>query len=213
MAYMRIASGKFWAWVIVSLVVGLLVGLTIMFVRTGSLSDKITVLEHQLATASATTTETLASVQQQLMSAEASVTALTQQNEQLGADLAAATASGSGSGSGSGTTTTTPSTATTLTVVSRTISPSTVATSGTITMTVKVKGAPTSVVMRLYNATKSFDKTYTLKKVSTSGSTQTWRLKVAAPTTKGTYHYFATAKKGSVSVTMKGASPSVLKVD
>ena len=210
MAYMRIASGKFWAWVIVSLVVGLLVGLTIMFVRTGSLSDKITVLEHQLATATQGSTETLAAVQQRLASAEASVTALAQQNEQLSSDLAAATASGSGSGSGS--TTTTPSTATTLTVVSRTISPSTVATSGTMTMTAKVKGAPTTVVMRVYNASKSFDKTYTLKKVSTSGTTQTWRLKVAAPKTIGTYHYFATAKKGSVSVTMKGASPAVLKV-
>jgi len=207
MAYMRIASGKFWAWVVVSLLVGLAIGLTIMLVRTGSLGDKVTVLEHQLASASAGTTETIAAIQTQLMSAEASVTALTQQNEQLSADLAAAS-----SGSGSGSTSTATETVPALVVVSRTVTPSSVATSGAITMTAKVKGAPTTVVMRVYNSSKSFDKTYTLKKVSTSGSTQTWRLKVHAPTIKGTFHYFATAKKGSVRVTMKGVSASSFTV-
>lgn len=209
MAVMRIQSSKFWGWVVVSLLVGLGIGLGIMLWRTGSLSNQVTSLQHQIA-GGAEASATLAGVQQQLAAAEASITALADQNSSLTADLQAAQAQLSSQGS---TNTTTSSTTTpTIAVTSRKVTPSTVATDGTITMTVKVTGKPTSVTMRVYNSSKSYDKTFTLKKVSTSGSTQTWRLTAKAPTKVGTYRYYATATKGSTHVTMKGASPSSFKV-
>jgi hypothetical protein len=68
--------------------------------------------------------------------------------------------------------------------------------------------------MRVYNTSKSYDKVFTLKKVSGSASgTETWRLTgVKAPTPAGTYHYYATATLGSQSVTKVGASPSSFTV-
>jgi hypothetical protein len=169
------------------------------------MSNQITVLQHQLTAASAGGTESVAALQTQLSAAEASVTALTDQNAQLQADLTA-------NAGQSGTTDTTTSTAPTLVITSRTLTPSTVATSGAMTMTAKVTGGPTSVTMRVYNSSKSYDKTFTLKKISTSGETTTWRLKATGPSKVGTYHFYATAKNGSVHVTMAGASPGTLKV-
>jgi hypothetical protein len=186
--------------------VGLGIGLAVMLVRTGAMSNQITVLQHQLSASSAGVTESVAAVQAQLASAEASLTALTQQNAALQAEVTA-NADQSSSSTDSSTTT-----APALVITSRTVTPSTVATSGTITMTAKVTGQPTSVTMRVYTTTKSYDKTFSLKKTSTSGDTQTWSLKVSAPTKVGTYHFYATANKGSVHVTMTGASPGTIKV-
>jgi hypothetical protein len=212
MPYMRIESNKFWAWVVVSLLVGLGIGLVIMLVRTGSLSDQIRVLRNQVAAAGTSSTAS-AGAQGQLASDEASITALTSQNAQLTSDLAAANAQiASLQGSGSTTTTTTTTTAPTIVLTSRTVTPSTVTTVGTITMTAKVTGGPTKVTMRVYNSSKSYDKTFTLKKISTSGSTETWRATAKAPTKAGTYSYFAIATLGSQSVTKVGASPSTFKV-
>jgi hypothetical protein len=132
------------------------------------------------------------------------VAALSDQVTQLTADLAAAQNSP----------TTPPSTPATptLVIVSRTITPGTVDASHTITMTAKVKGSPSKVTMRVYNASKSYDKTFTLHKASTSGDTQTWHASIHAPATPGTYKYYSTATKGSVKVTMPGHAPSTLKV-
>jgi uncharacterized membrane-anchored protein YhcB (DUF1043 family) len=209
MPYMRIATNKFWAWVVVALLVGLGIGLLIMLARTGSLSDQIRVLRNQVAAAGTTSTAS-ADVQSQLASDEASITALTSQNAQLTSDLAAANVQIGSQGSGSTTTTTT---APTITVTSRTITPSSVHTTGTITMTAKVTGGPSKVTMRVYNSSKSFDKVYTLKKISGSSSgTETWRATASAPTKIGTYSYYATATLGSQSVTKVGASPSTFTV-
>jgi hypothetical protein len=143
-----------------------------------------------------------ASVQSQLASAEASVTALTDQNAQLTASLDAANKKiASGKSTGSSTSTAT------IAVTSRVVTPSSVSTSGAITMTAKVTGHPARVTMRVYNTSKGFDQTYSLHRVSTSGNTETWRAAVKAPSKTGTYHYYATAIKGSVRKTMTGASP------
>jgi hypothetical protein len=210
MPYMRIESNKFWGWVVVSLLVGLGIGLLIMLARTGSLNDQIRVLRNQVAAASATATVG-ADAQNQLASVEASLTALTGQNAQLTSDLAAANAQIS-SLQGSASSTTATTTAATIVVTSRTVTPSTVATSGTITMTAKVTRGPSKVTMRIYNSAKTYDHTYTLKKVSTSGSTETWRATTKAPKTAGTYSYYATATLGSQHVTKVGASASTFKV-
>jgi len=207
MNYMRIATNKFWGWVVVSLLVGLGIGLGIMLWRTGSLTSRITVLENQIASASANASESVSATAQQLASAEASVTALEAQNAQLTADLAAAQEQDAPADDPADEDTET------IAVTSRTVTPKTAEASATITMTAKVTGAPTKVTMRVYNKSKSFDKTYTLKKISTSGDTQTWRLAVKGPGTDGTYSYYATAIKGSERVTMTGASPSTFKVE
>jgi hypothetical protein len=208
MLYMRIPRNKFWGWVVVAMLFGLAVGLLIMVVRTSALSGEMTVLKNKLATTSATASDTT-SAQALLSSAEASVTTLSDENAQLTSDLASATSKiaklkSSSSSSSSSTAT--------ISVTSRSVKPSTVATSGTIRMTVKVTGKPTSVTMRVYNSSKSFNKVYYLHRISTSGKTQTWRATVKAPKTKGTYRYYATAIKGSVRKTMSGASPSSFTV-
>jgi hypothetical protein len=207
MTYLRIDQNKFWGWVVVSLLVGLGIGVGTMLLITSSRSDEVRTLNNRVG-----------AVQAQLTSAEASLTALTDQNAQLTLDLETANAQiatlqGSSSSTDQ-TTTPTPSATVTIAVTSRTVTPSSVVASEnvTLTMTAKVTGAPTKVTMRIYNASKSYDKTFTLKKVSTSGKTQTWRATTKAPTAKGTYRYFATATKAGVSVTMKGASAGTLKV-
>ena len=208
MPYMRIESNKFWGWVVVSLLVGLAIGLVIMLARTSSLNGQITVLQNRVNGASANASEALASVQAQLASDEASITALTDQNVNLATQLAAAQAQVKTLKKTSSSSTSTS----TVTVVSRSVSPSTVATSGSITMTVKVTGHPSSVTMRVYTSSKSFDTTYSLHRITRSGNNETWRATVKAPKKSGTYRYYATATKGSTKVTIPGASPKTFKV-
>ena len=210
MSYLRIDRNKFWGWVVVSLLVGLGIGFGTMLLLTSSRSDEVRTLNNRVA-----------ATQSQLTAAETSLTALTDQNAQLTLDLETANAQiASLQGSSSSTTTDTSTTTTTTTTVtvkvtSRTVTPSSVVASEnvTLTMTAKVTGAPTKVTMRIYNASKSYDKTFTLKKVSASGQTQTWRATTRAPTAIGTYRFFATATKDGVSVTMKGVSAGTLKVN
>lgn len=211
MTYLRIDRNKFWGWVVVSLLLGLGIGLLVMMWRTSSLGDDVRVANNRAQSAQAA-----------LTSAEASLTALTSQMTQLTLDLEAANtqiaslqAAADDNNNGGNDTTPTPEPTPTIAVKSRTVTPSTVDTSGTITMTAKVTGNPTKVTMRIYiKATpRTFDKTYTLKKISTSGGVQTWRATAKAPTTEGTYNYFATAIKGSKRVTKVGVSASSFKVE
>jgi hypothetical protein len=204
MQYLKMPQNKFWGWVIASILLGLGIGLVIMFVSSASATNRIAALQAQLAGTSTDTSAALAAAETRAASAEASVAALSDQVTQLTADLQAAQSGG----------TTEPSTPATPTLVikSRTIAPNSVNASHTITLTAKVTGSPTKVTMRIYNSSKSYDKTFTLHKASTSGGTQTWHSSAKAPPKAGTYHYYATATKGSVRVTMPGKSPSLLTV-
>ncbi len=204
MQYLKMPQNKFWGWVITSTLLGLAIGLVIMFVSGASATNRIAALQAQIANSSTDSSAAVAAAAARAAAAEASAAALSDQVTQLTADLAAAQNSP----------TTPPSTPATptLVIVSRTITPGTVDASHTITMTAKVKGSPSKVTMRVYNASKSYDKTFTLHKASTSGDTQTWHASVKAPATPGTYKYYSTATKGSVKVTMPGHAPSTLKV-
>lgn len=199
--YYRVPKSKFWTWVIVSFGIGLALGLAFYFVRTSAVKKQVSALTQQATTQSQQSSAVIATLQSQLSSAEATVSALTTQLQDANSSKSSASTSK-----------TTASTTATLTVVSRTISPSTVATDGTIVLTAKVKGAPDKVTMRLTGQNVSFDQTFTLTKVSTSGSTQTWRRTVFAPKKVGKYSYYATALKGGNSATMPGATPSTLTV-
>jgi hypothetical protein len=203
MAYMRMQESKFWGWVITSLVIGLVVGLVGMyFFGQYATAKKIDAARTELSGQVADATAKSSALETRLASSEASLAALTEANAQLTAELEAAKA-------GTQKSTTASST---LSVVSREIQPDSVAASGTITMTAKVKGAPTKVTMRVTAKSGGFDQTYSLKKVSTSGTTETWRASYKAPSKKGDYRYYATAISGDTKVTMTGASPSTLTV-
>jgi cytoskeletal protein RodZ len=205
MAYMRMQESKFWGWVITSLVIGLAVGLLAMyFFNQYATAKKVDAARAELSGQVADANAKASALETRLASAEASKTALIEANTQLTADLEAAKSDTQKSSSST--------TSSTLTVVSREIQPDSVAASGTITMTAKVKGAPDKVTMRVTAKSGGFDQTYALKKVSTSGSTETWRASVKAPSKKGTYTYYATATSGDTKVTMVGASPSSLTV-
>lgn len=199
MQYIRMPRNKFWGWVVASLVVGLGLGLGIMLWNSSAATSRIASLEARLSGASTDASAAVSAAEARAAAAEASVSSLTAQNEQLTADLAAA--------GGSQQATSATESSATIAVTSRTVTPSSVGTTGTITMTAKVTGHPGSVTMRIYTSSKNFDKTYTLKKISTSGDSETWRLAAKAPSTAGKYNYFATAIKGSERVTMAGASP------
>jgi flagellar hook assembly protein FlgD len=203
MAYMRMQESKFWGWVITSLVIGLALGLVGMyFFSQYATAKKIDAARTELSGQIADATTKSTALETRLASSEASLAALTEANAQLTAELEAAKAD----------TPKSTTTSSTLSVVSRDIQPDSVGASGTITMTAKVKGAPDKVTMRVTAKSGGFDQTYSLKKVSTSGTTETWRASFKAPSKKGDYRYYATAINGDTKVTMTGASPSTLTV-
>jgi hypothetical protein len=209
MRYMRIPQNKFWGWVVASTLVGLAVGLVIMFASGAAATNRIAALEAQLSGAGTDTSAAVAAAESRAASAEASVASLTEQVDRLMADLAAAKGTKT-SQDGAGT----PATETgAVTITSCSVTPSSVSTTGTITLTVKVKGSPGKVQMRLHGISgQSFDLTYNLKKVSTSGSTQTWRRVMDAPSKVGTYRYYGSAFLGDVRAATRGLSTFTFKV-
>jgi hypothetical protein len=208
MVYMRIDRGKFWGWVIVAGLVGLLVGAGFTYLLGGSEREQLTLLQGRLAAASATASATV-DLQTQLQSAEASVTSLAAQNSHLASDLAAAQAAPKSSSSSSSSSSTG-----TVSFISRDVQPNSITTTGTMTLVVKLKGHPSSVKMRVVGLSGvSFDQTYSLGHSSTSGTTQTWKATVHAPTKKGDYRFYATAYVGSHSFAMPGVSAWMFEVD
>ena len=202
MAYLRMHESKFWGWVITSLILGLFVGMISMyFIGSASANKKLEASKKEMTEQITAANAKAASLETQLASSESSISALTEANSQLTAQLSKTKEDADTSDSSD-----------TLTVVSREIQPDEVDGSDTITMTAKVKGSPEKVTMRIKAKSGSYDETYTLKKTSSSGSTQTWRATAEAPSTSGDYTYFATAIDGDTEVTMPGASPSTLTV-
>lgn len=200
--YMRIAKSKFWAWVGCSLAVGFLVGIGVMIlVGNTSATKQINVLKLQMTEQSNQSKTTVDGLNAKLASSTASYTALNEKYTKLLAEK-----------STTATATSASSASQVLAVTSRTVSPDSVSASGTITLTAKVTGSPDKVTMRILAKSGSYDQTFTLKKTSTSGKTETWKSTVKAPKTKGVYGYYATATKGGNSATMPGASPSTFTV-
>jgi uncharacterized membrane-anchored protein YhcB (DUF1043 family) len=207
--YLRIPKNKFWGWVASSLAIGLVLGVGATYaIGRASTSGQIDDLKSQLASQTAEAASRTADLQSRLDSSAASLTALSQQYEQLKSESAAASQAAKDDESSSDSANTDK-----LEVLSRKVSPSTVATGDDITLTAKVQGAPDKVTMRVRNANSGFDETYTLKKASTSGSSQTWQRTVSAPKKTGKYTYYATAYRDDKSATMPNASPSSFVVE
>jgi hypothetical protein len=207
--YLRIPKNKFWGWVSSSLAIGLVLGVGATYaVGRASTSGQIEELKSQLASQTAEAASKTADLQARLDSSSASLTSLSQQYAQLksASEAASETAKSNKSSSDS-------SNDDKLEVLSRKVSPSTVATGDDITLTAKVQGNPDKVTVRVRGKDNDFDETYTLKKVSTSGSSQTWQKTVAAPKKTGKYTYYATAYRDDNSATMPNASPSTFVVE
>jgi hypothetical protein len=205
--YLRIPKHKFWGWVFASMAVGLLLGAVGAYaVSRASTTQQIAELKQQLQTAMSESASSTASLQAQLDSRDASLTALSEKYATLEEQAAAAKTAAAKKTSSSTTTAT-------LEVQVRTVRPSTVATGDDITLTARVQGKPDKVTMRIYNKTTGYDETYKLKRSSHSDTTETWRLVIAAPKKKGTYSYYATAYQGDKSATQPGASPASFKVE
>ena len=207
--YLRIPKNKFWAWVFSSLAIGLLLGAGAAYAYSHTSSaSQVDDLKKQLASQAAQDASKLADVQTRLDSADASLTTVSQQYTLLQQKQSADKAKAGSTSSSSNTTSST----TTLAVISRTISPSEVATGDYITLTARVQGGPDKVAMRITSSSTGDSNTYSLKKSSTSGNIQRWKLTIRAPKKKGTYTYYATAYRGTKSATMPGASPSKFTV-
>ena len=189
--YLRIPKNKFWGWVFSSLAIGLLIG-------AGAAGKQVDDLKQQLASQTNSAASSMTALQTRLDSADASLTTLSQQYSQLKTSTAASNKTATTKTSSSPAT----STATPLEVLSRKITPSTIATGDYITMTAKVQGKATKVSMRILSTDGGSSSTYSLKKVSSDGATSTWRRVVRGPKTKGTYRYYATAYSATSSATM-----------
>ena len=206
---MRIPQNKFWGWVVASVIFGLAIGLAIMVVSGTASANRIAALQTQLSGAGIDTSAAIAVSESRAVNAEAQVASLSEQVAQLTADLAAANGTGATSGTSDTSTTSTGS----VTITSASIAPSSVSATHTITLTVKVKGSPSKVQMRIHGVSgQSFDLTYSLKKVSTSGSTQTWRKVMKAPAKSGTYRYYASAFIGSTRAATRDLTSLTFKV-
>jgi hypothetical protein len=204
--YLRIPKNKFWGWVFTSLAVGLVLGVGVTYALGRSSSAKqIEDLKQQLESQASEAASTTASLQSKLQSSDASLTAVSQQYAALKAEKDSADQSASGDSTSSSTAK--------LEVLSRKVSPSTVATGDDLTLTAVVQGKPDKVTVRVYRSASDFDETYSLKKVSSNSKSQTWRKTISAPKKTGTYTYYATAYLDGKSATMPGASPSTFKVE
>ena len=207
--YLRIPKNKFWGWVFSSLAVGLLLGAVGTYaIARASSSKQIDDLKKQVETQTSQAASSASALQAQIDSRDASLTALATKNTALQQQVDSAKTSSSSSSSSSSTTSTV-----TLAVQQRSVRPSTVATGDDITLSARVAGSPTKVTMRIYDKTTGYDETFALKRSSHGATTETWRAGTAAPKKKGTYHYYATAYKGSKSATQPGASPGTFTVD
>jgi hypothetical protein len=196
---MRISRWGFWGSLAAALVIGLVIGLGLLLWQRSTLNADIRALETSLATAEASATTTVQQIQDleaRLASADASMTDLTAQNTQLAADLAAAKkALTSAQSSG------------TVTVTERAVSPTSVETSHSLTLTVKVQGKADKVQMKIVNSGgTAYSKVYNLTKSTTAGDIVTWKRTVTAPGKKGTYRYYATAYVGTKKYEMPGVS-------
>lgn len=208
--YLRIPKNKFWGWVFSSLAVGLVIGAVGAYAVTRTAASKqVDDLKNQIQTQTSQAASASSSLQTQLSSTEASLTALNDkytvlQQQQAKASTASSTKTSSSSAA---------SQTVTLEVLSRTVSPSVVTSGDDITLTARVQGHPTKVTMRIYSSAVGYDQTFSLSRSSHSATTETWRRVIAAPKKKSTYHYYAIAYLGGKSATMPGASASTFKVE
>ncbi len=202
----RMSRGSLWGFLTIAFLVGIAIGVGLLLWQRSTLMAETRALERKITAAeskAASAEQQVEDLTGRLDTAEASVTDLTEQNSQLASDLASAKASAESTKSKTATGT--------VKVKERTISPSSVSASGTITMTAKVQGRADKVWMRV-TGPGGYAKFFTLSRTSTSGGVDTWKRTVNAPDRKGKYNYYANAYLGSKKFDMPGAAASSFTV-
>ena len=222
--YMHDGRNKSWGWIIASFLVGLGIGLIIMFFVGAARVDEIARLKSDTAAMVVKNKEesiALANLRTDLASANATIETLTAANSQSTSDLAIVPKAEPPEAKVAveqATATSTKQAAPipnkpTVEIASRSVSPTTVKANGNIVLAVKVKGHADKVRMQIEGTGGvSYKEITYLVRVSKSGGTETWRKNGKAPPKKGKYRYYAGAFFGSKKITMPGVSDWTFEV-
>jgi hypothetical protein len=180
-----------WIWVVVAFVAGLLPGAgAALWLRSGWVAAR-----SQLVSRNSQLHAENQALQTRLDGAEASVTALSakvSQTPPTGVESSAA-----GTTSASGTPTGPPN------IAERAVSPAQPTPGAKLTLSAKLTGHAEKVNMRI-TGPGGFDKTYFLARVQSSGTGEVWESTTKAPSTPGTYKYYAIAYAGGAKYPMPG---------
>jgi hypothetical protein len=191
-------------YVAIGFVVGVVIAAGVIAWQRSASSAEIEVLSRrwESAEASATAaTQNQVVLEQRLAAAEASVALLAGRSAQLSSELASAQAARDSANAQA------VETSRSVTITERSVSPSSVAASASITLQVKLTGKADAVKMRVAGQSGvAFSQTYTLTRSGSSGGKETWRRVVKAPPRPGAYRYYATAYVGSKAFEMPGVS-------
>jgi hypothetical protein len=230
---MRDGRGKSWVLIIAALVVGVGIGLTIMYFVRGAPIEEISRLRSDAATAAQKAekeSKALADLRAELASANATIEALGAAGERPSPDLAAAQkAEPAEGGAGVGQATPAsaekggqpstkqaapaPSTQPTIEIASRSVTPASVKEKGDIVLAVKIKGHADKVRMKIVGTGGvAYTRMIYLDRVLKSAGSETWRKSAKAPSKKGKYRYYAGAFSGIKKVTMPGTSEWTFEV-
>jgi cytoskeletal protein RodZ len=199
-------GGGFWGFLVLAFVIGAAIGVGLLVWQRTTLLADIRSLERRLEASEASATasaDQATQLEARLASAEASVTELTAQTAALTTELdttkQALAAAQSNNAS--------------VTITERSVSPTSVEASHTLTLTAKVQGKADKVQMKLVGTgSVTYSKVYNLTKGTTTGGITTWSRKVTAPGKLGVYRYYATAYVGSKTTVMPGVSAWTFEV-
>jgi hypothetical protein len=199
----RITRAALVGYLVLAVLVGLTLGVGLLvwqrFVLLGLVDDAETrLVDARKETLGAA--DRISALQAASASASQTIAQLRKQNSKLASDLAVAQGQSADSGSGA-------TKSGSVTILSRGVSPAVVEAGKPIALSVRVKGSPDKVKMRVVvKSGGGYDKTFTLSRVGSSGGVQTWKSTVNAPGDAGEYRYYATAYLGGVKTEMPGVS-------
>jgi hypothetical protein len=207
----RLGRGAFIGYLVLSLALGLVIGVGLLIWQRTVLLRDIASLEKRLSDqkAAAGDAESRATAaESELASATLLVSQLTSRTAELSRLLDEATSALAAERAKSATTGV-------LTLNERSISPNPVKAGKPMTLTVKLTGKATKVRMRVVFRTNAatYDKYFYLHKASTSGTTETWHASATAPSTLGEYKFYATGYVGTKKYEMAGVSAWSLQVE
>lgn len=206
---LRLGRGAFIGYLVLSLTLGLVIGVGLLLWQRSVLLRDIASLEKRLSEqkAAAGEAESRASAaESQLTSATALVSDLTSRTDELTRLLNEATTALAAEKAKNATGT--------VTFSEHSSSPSPLKAGKSMTLTVKLMGKATKVVVKMVNnsGTASYNKTFTLKKASTASGVETWRVTFTAPKA-GSYKATTTGYVGTKTSDISGPSGWTLTVE
>ncbi len=178
-------------------IIGVVIAVGLMLWLRQSSGRELAILDGKLAAAEAlagTHSAAVRDLQDQLSSAETTVTALTERNAALTADVARLQAEIDARNAKP-----------VITVTGRSVSPAIVVASNSLDLSVSVKGRATKVQMKLVGPAGNPDsQIFDLVRYSTDGAIDTWHRSMTAPWKPGEYKSFGIAYIGDQKYEMAG---------